>query len=414
MGVLCRDCQTETLDPDGACAACGSRRVVEHDELEALTISHIDCDAFYAAVEKRDNPDLADHPVIVGGGRRGVVLTCCYIARRFGIHSAMPMFQALKACPDAVVIRPDMAKYRRIGREVRTLMLETTPLVEPVSVDEAFLDLSGTQILHGGSAARSLAVLARRIDEHIGITVSIGLSYNKFLAKIASGLNKPEGFTVIGRAEAVGFLADQSVSLLWGVGEVTRNRLAADGITSIGQLQTLPEAELERRYGKLGRRLARFARGEDARRVGSGSGRKSLSSETTFAEDIAEPEALRRRLWPLYESVSAGLKAERIGGRTITLKLKTANFRLRTRSVTLPHPTVLAETIYRAAARLLESEADGARFRLIGVGASGFVPAEDADPPDLADPGSMRRKDIESAIDAVREKFGRDAIGRGR
>jgi hypothetical protein len=202
---LCRDCATpETGDGEparlsGRCRNCGSTRMVRHRELGALAIAHLDCDAFYASVEKRDNPGLADRPVIVGGGSRGVVTTCCYVARLYGVRSAMPMFKALKACPDAVVIPPDMAKYRIVGRQVRALMREATPLVEAVSIDEAFLDLSGTESVHGGAPARTLALLAERIERNIGITVSIGLSYNKFLAKVASDLDKPRGFAMIGR-----------------------------------------------------------------------------------------------------------------------------------------------------------------------------------------------------------------------
>ncbi len=415
MPVLCRDCLSGANPPGAAgCAACGSVRLVVHDELERLTIAHLDCDAFYAAVEKRDDPALADKPVIIGGGKRGVAMTCCYIARRFGVHSAMPMYKALAACPDAIVIRPDMEKYGRVGREVRAVMLEATPLVEPISIDEAFLDLSGTERLHGGSAARTLADLALRIDDRIGITVSAGLSYNKFLAKIASGLDKPRGFSVIGRAEAVGFLAEQPVRLLWGVGEVMQARLAADGIMRIGELQNISEAELVARYGRLGSRLARFSRGLDRRPVDNRSGRKSLSAETTFADDISDPRALERRLWRLSEKVSHRLKNEGIGGRTVTLKLKRADFKLRTRAATLAQPTQLAEVIWRAGTRLLGREADGTRFRLIGIGVSNYAPAAECDPPDLADPGSFRRKEIERTMDSVRERFGRDAIVKGR
>jgi DNA polymerase IV len=414
MAVLCRDCYSLTPQAQGPCGHCGSTRLVRHDEIESLTIAHVDCDAFYATVEKRDNPDLADHPVIVGGGKRGVVTTCCYIARRFGVHSAMPMFMALKACPDAIVIRPDMAKYRRIGREVRDLMIGITPQVEPISVDEAFLDLSGTERLHGGSAARTLAQFAHDVERKIGITVSVGLSYNKYLAKIASGLNKPEGFTVIGRREAVQFLADKPVSLLWGVGPVMQKRLAADGILLIGQLHHISEQDLSRRYGSIGHRLARFSRGEDARQVEKSAGRKSLSAETTFSENISDPADLQHRLWKLSEKVSAGLKSEDIAGCTITLKLKTANFKSLTRSVTLPDPTLLADRIYRSASVLLDREADGASFRLIGVGVSGFMSADLADPPDLADSAAEQRKDVERVIDQLRDKFGSDAIGKGR
>lgn len=415
MSLLCRDCLWTDAAAEGvSCPCCGSGRVVAHAELDQLAIAHIDCDSFYASVEKRDDPALRDQPVIVGGRKRGVVMAACYVARRYGVRSAMPMFKALRACPHAVVIRPDMEKYARIGGEVRALMRDTTPLVEPVSIDEAFLDLAGTERLHKGSPAHTLALLARRIEQQIGIPVSIGLSHNKFLAKFASGLGKPRGFQVIGRGEAVSFLGGQPVERIWGVGRVLRARLARDGITRIGQIQAIPEDELVRRYGEIGHRLSRFSVGRDMRRVVPGSGRKSLSAETTFAEDIADLAGLRRRLWPLCEKVSRRLKAEEIAGRCVTLKLKTASFRLRTRAVTLGHPTLLAEVIFRVGAALLEKEIDGTRYRLIGIGLSDFADAADADPPSLADPTAGRTRTIERTIDAIREKFGRGAIEKGR
>ena len=418
MAALCRDCLAQTAGAAGeaaACPACGSGRIVRHDELASLTIAHLDCDAFYASVEKRSDPSLAGKPVVVGGGgKRGVVMAACYVARGYGLRSAMPMFKALAACPDAVVIRPDMAKYARVAGEVRALMREVTPLVEPISIDEAFLDLAGTERLHAGSAARSLARLALRIERRLGLTVSVGLSYNKFLAKVASALDKPRGYAVVGRAEAVEFLAGQPVGVLWGVGPAMQARLKADGIERIGDLQVSSEAALARRYGALGRRLARFSRGIDPRPVGHDGERKSLSAERTFAEDVADREALRRELWPLCEAVSARLKTNALSGRTVTLKLKSADRRLRTRSATLADPTQLADRIYRAAARLLDAEADGVRFRLIGVGVSRYATPAEADPEDLADAGAGRRKTVERAIDAVREKFGDGAIGRGR
>src|SRR5258707_490217 len=217
MSALCRDCGALAASPAdaGRCGACGSPRIVAHAELDALSIAHIDCDAFYATVEKRDRPELAEQPVIVGGRQRGVVLACCYVARLYGVRSAMPMFKALAACPHAVVIRPDMAKYREVGRAVRAEMRRLTPLVEPLSIDEAFLDLSGTESVHGAAPAQLLAALARRVAASLGVTVSIGLSYNKFLAKLASDLDKPRGFAVIGRKEAAEFLADKPVGWLW-------------------------------------------------------------------------------------------------------------------------------------------------------------------------------------------------------
>jgi len=415
MPGLCLDCASP-LPGNGArrCPACGSPRLLAHPELDRLAIAHIDCDAFYASVEKRDDPRLRDQPVIVGGGRRGVVSAACYVARIYGVRSAMPMFKALKLCPHAVVVSPDMRKYQAVGREVRRLMLESTPLVEPLSIDEAFLDLSGTERLHHGSPARTLARLARRVEGEIGVTVSIGLSYNKFLAKVASDLDKPRGFSVIGRAEARDFLAPRPVGLIWGVGKVLRQQLERDGIHSIGQLTAFEERHLIARYGAIGRRLACFARGEDDRVVDPASPAKSISAETTFENDLTSLAALQGELWPLCETVAARLKRAGLAGRTVTLKLKDGDFRILTRGRTLADPTQLAEVLYRAVLPLLRAEATGRRYRLIGIGSSALGPAADADPPDLLDPEAGRRARVERAIDAVRDRLGGDAIVKGR
>ncbi|HML11458.1 MAG TPA: DNA polymerase IV [Stellaceae bacterium] len=417
MKALCRDCGAlaDAAAEAGRCAACGSPRVVTHPELDALSIAHIDCDAFYATVEKRDRPELAEQPVIVGGRQRGVVLACCYVARLYGVRSAMPMFKALAACPHAVVISPDMAKYREVGRAVRAEMRRLTPLVEPLSIDEAFLDLTGTAPANGMAPAQALVALARRIEANLGVTASIGLSYNKFLAKIASDLDKPRGFAVIGRGDAPGFLADKPVGLLWGVGQATQRRLAADGIALIGQLRALDDGELARRYGKMGARLARLARGEDARQVEAASQTKSISAETTFAQDESDAEALARRLWPLCEEVSARLKASGLAAGTATLKLKTSDFRIRTRSRKLADPSQLADTLFRTARHLLEAEADGAtRFRLIGVGADALVNANDADMPTLFDQQDGRSRRLERALDDIKSRLGDGAVKMGR
>jgi DNA polymerase-4 len=417
---LCRDCATpETGDGDPApvperCRNCGSTRMVRHRELGALAIAHLDCDAFYASVEKRDDPTLADQPVIVGGGSRGVVTTCCYVARLYGVRSAMPMFKALRACPDAVVITPDMAKYRMVGRQVRALMREATPLVEAVSIDEAFLDLSGTETVHGGAPARTLALLAERIERDIGITVSIGLSYNKFLAKVASDLDKPRGFAVIGRGDAVEFLRAKPVGLIWGVGPALAQRLARDGIIRIGQLQEIKESELAGRYGTIGHRLSRFARGEDERRVVVDAQTKSISAETTFARDLSGQDAIARELWPLCETVAQRLRNAGLSAAGVALKLKTADFKLRTRARRLVDPTQLAETLYRTALILLEREIDGAAFRLVGVGAEALANSRLADPPDLFEGTIRRATRVENAMEEIRAKMGRGAIARGR
>jgi DNA polymerase-4 len=396
------------------CPRCASRRLVVHPELEDLSIAHIDCDAFYANIEKRDDPGLRDKPVIVGGRHRGVVAAACYVSRVYGVRSAMPMFKALKLCPDAVVIPSNFAKYRRIGHEIRQIMLEITPLVEPLSIDEAFLDLGGTDALHEGCPARSLARLTLRIEEEFDLTASIGLSYNKFLAKIASDLDKPRGFAVIGRGEACDFLAERPVGIIWGVGQALQRALARDGIVKIRDLREREEAALVARYGVIGRRLHSFSRGEDARRVDPDAPTKSVSAETTFNDDLADPAALTARLWPLCETVAGRLRRAKLAGGTVTLKLKTRDFRILTRRQKLGDPTQLAERIFQTAAVLLEREADGRFFRLIGVGTSDLTDGALADPPDLLDARRDRAARTEQAIEAVRDKLGRDAIRKGR
>ena len=414
---LCRDClalSEAAPAPDGRCRQCAGPRLVRHAELTRLAIAHLDCDAFYASIEKRDRPELRDRPVIVGGGRRGVVSAACYLARIHGVRSAMPMFKALKACPEAEVVRPDMTKYAAEGRKVREMMRALTPLVEPLSIDEAFMDLQGTSVLHGGPPAQSLAGLALRIERELGITASIGLSYNKFLAKVASDLDKPRGFAVIGEAEALDFLAERPVATIWGVGKSLQRALARDGIRTIAALRAYDEAALVSRYGSIGRRLYSFARGRDSRRVEPNAPAKSVSSETTFNSDIAELETLKARLWPLCETVARRLKRAELAGGSVTLKLKTREFRLLTRSRKLDQPTCLAETLYRAALPLLEKEADGREYRLIGIGAGDLGDAAAADGPDLLDPGRERRAAVERVIDDVRERLGQEAIYKGR
>ena len=339
-------------------------------------------------------------------------MAACYLARKYGVHSAMPVFKALKACPDAVVIQPDMKKYATVSRSLRQMMRKLTPLVEPISIDEAFLDLAGTERLHGSSPALTLLRLAASIHDEHGITVTVGLSHNKFLAKLASGLNKPNGFTLIGRKETISFLSKQSVSRIWGVGRVFQKRLERDGITQIGHLQAHDAKDLVRQYGEIGGRLSRLAFGRDERKVIPDIERKSLSSETTFGENTSDPTRLKRVLWQQVEKVSTGMKREKIGARAVTLKLKTAQFAVRTRSRTLPNPTQMADVIYAVAAPLLKREADGTEFRLLGVGLSELVSEEHCDPLDLADPGSQRRRQVEVAVDDLRARFGHDAIGK--
>jgi DNA polymerase-4 len=416
MQSVCRDCfaTDEGPEPPSRCKRCGSPRIVGHEELNGLSVAHVDCDAFYASVEKRDDPTLADKPLIIGGGTRGVVSTCCYIARQFGVRSAMPMFKARELCPHAVIIPPNMQKYVGVSRQIRALMDALTPLVEPLSIDEAFLDLSGTEAVHRAPPSVSLARFAKRVEDEIGVTISVGLSHNKFLAKIASDLDKPRGFAVIGKAETVSFLAAQKVSLIFGVGKVFAETLRKDGYETIGQLQEAEPEQLMRRYGESGARLARLARGEDARAVSIDGEMKSISSETTFNTDLKDFETLSTELLALCERLSDRLKAKSLVGDTVTLKLKSAGFRLRTRARHLMIPTQLAGVMYESALQLLARETDGTAFRLIGIGLSGLSGADGIDPVDLIEPQIARRAAAERAIDRVRERFGKDAVIRGK
>ncbi|MFN4274289.1 MAG: DNA polymerase IV [Aliihoeflea sp.] len=412
--AFCRDCLSgQPVSGGRRCVACGSPRLVRHEELDALSIGHVDCDAFYAAIEKRDNPALKDKPVIIGGGKRGVVSTACYIARINGVRSAMPMFKALDACPEAVVIKPDMEKYVAVGRQVREMMLALTPLVEPISIDEAFLDLSGTRKLHGAAPALVLARFAAQVEKEVGITVSVGLSYCKFLAKVASDMNKPRGFSVIGRAEAVDFLAPKPVTLIWGIGKAFASSLERDGIRTIGQLQRMELGDLMRAYGSMGNRLYHLSRGVDDRPVKPDHAVKSVSAETTFNTDIADLGELTSILRAQSEKVSRRLKKAELAGRTVVLKLKTADFKIRTRNRQLGDPTRLADRIFRTGLDLLKRETDGTRYRLLGIGVSDLVSGDSADPPDLVDLQARKRALAEGAFDKVREKFGKTALETG-
>jgi DNA polymerase-4 len=410
---FCRDCLAGQPAGLRRCRACGSPRLVYHDELNDLTLAHIDCDAFYAAIEKRDNPELADKPVIIGGGKRGVVSTACYIARIHGVRSAMPMFKALEACPNAVVIKPDMEKYVAVGRQVRTMMQDLTPLVQPLSIDEAFLELKGTERLHHDPPARVLARFAQRVEREVGITISIGLSYCKFLAKVASDLNKPRGFSVIGAAEALDFLRDKPVRLIWGVGKAFAETLERDGIRTVGQLQTMEETDLMRRYGIMGKRLFHLSRGQDDREVHPNDPAKSVSAETTFFDDISRYDDLVAPLRRLSEKVATRLRKSGIAGHTVVLKLKTADFKGRTRNRKLEDPTMLADRIFRTGMELLRKEADGTKYRLIGIGVSDLTDPGRADPPDLVDPAAARRAAAEAAMNTLRDKFGKASVETG-
>lgn len=375
----------------------------------------MDCDAFYASVEKRDNPDLADKPVIIGGGRRGVVSTACYVARIRGVRSAMPMFQALKKCPDAVIIKPRMQVYAEVSRAIRDMMDEMTPAVQPLSLDEAFMDLGGTARLHGAPPAVMLARLVRRMQDELGVTGSIGLSHNKFLAKVASDLDKPHGFSVIGKAETEDFLRDQPVSLIWGVGQAMRTSLEKSGIRTFADLLRWDKEALTARFGSMGERLWHLARGQDHRRVSAHEPVKSISNETTFHEDTNDPHILDGHIWRMAEKVADRAKAKDIAGRVVTLKLKRSDHRILTRRVALRDATQMADTIYRTARGLFDQVGDEGPYRLLGCGLSHLCNATEADMSgDLLDPGAAQRSEAERATDVIRRKFGQDAIVKGR
>ena len=412
MARLCRDCLLDQASSPTPCIACGGIRFIEHPERDSLAIAHIDCDAFYASIEKRDNPDIRNRPVIIGGGKRGVVSTCCYIARTFGVRSAMPMFKALAACPQAVIIKPDMDKYVRIGRDIRKRMFDLTPMVEPLSIDEAFLDMTGTARVHGMPPAFTLAKFQNRIENDIGITVSVGLSHNKFLAKIASDLDKPNGFSLIGRDETLDFLSTKPIGIIFGVGKISQQRFANDGVRTILDMRNMGLAEASRRYGGEGERLYRLAHGEDVRSVRVEREAKSISAETTFESDTGDMLALEPVLWRLAERVADRMRKAELCGTSITLKMKTHDFKIRTRARQIA-PTQLAVTLYQNALDLLQREPRALKFRLLGIGVNSFEPQGNADRGDLLDTRSVKEAKAAKAIGALRDKFGTDAVRRG-
>ena len=375
----------------------------------------MDCDAFYASVEKRDNPELANKPVIIGGGRRGVVSTACYVARVRGVRSAMPMFQALKLCPEAIVVRPRMEEYVKASKSIRLMMQDLTPAIEPLSLDEAFMDMTGTTKLHDAPPAVMLAKLTKRMKDELGLTGSIGLSHNKFLAKVASDLDKPHGYSVIGLAETNSFLLDKPIGLIWGVGAVAKESLSRAGIQTFNDLLRWDRQDLNQRFGSLGDRLWNLARGHDLRRVTSNTPIKSISNETTFFQDTSDSDVLDGHIWRLAEKVSDRAKARDLAGRVVTLKLKRKDHTSLTRRLSLREPTQIADRIYRTARNLFDHAGPQGPYRLIGVGLSDLVSDTDSDrTDDLLDPNAANRTKTERATDTIRAKFGSDAIVKGR
>ncbi len=412
MKAFCRDCFWQGEEAVGRCPACGSPRIVAHPELAGLSIAHMDCDAFYASVEKRDRPELRDVAVIVGGGKRGVVTTCCYIARIKGVRSAMPMFKALKLCPEAVVIKPDFTKYREASRIILGLAGELTPLIQNLSLDEAWMDLSGTQRLHGTPPAITLARLQARIEAQTGLTVSIGLAANKFLAKVASDLDKPRGFSVIG-SEAQAFLAPKPVRILPGVGPAMVTNLEKAGLNTVGDLARADIKDLAERFGAYGLRLHDLAHGRDSRGVNPNEERKGISAETTFFEDLSALSDLEDVLAELSEKVGRQARTSGLAGRVVTLKLRTTDFRIITRRRTIPLPTQTARTLFAVGRELLAKEATGKPYRLIGIGLADLVEAEAVES-DFFGGEERRALAGEKTLDAIRARFGANAVTSGR
>ncbi len=414
LKALCRDCfWTGAERPvSRRCPSCGSPRLIAHEEMASLSMAHMDCDAFYASVEKRDRPELRDEALIIGGGVRGVVTTCCYIARMSGVRSAMPMFKARKLCPQAVILPPDFAKYRAESRRIMAKMRDLTPLVQPLSLDEAWMDLSGTERLHGAPPAVTLAKLQADIEADVGITVSIGLAPNKFLAKIASDLDKPRGFSVLG-SEAAQVLASKPVGILPGVGPAMVASLESANFRTVGDLARAELKDLAQRFGDNGLRLHRLALGQDSRVVNPDQVRKTISAETTFNIDLKALEDLEDRLWPLCEKVARQLRAEEISGRVASLKLRTPDFKIITRRRTLSVPIQTARTLFDVTRELLRAEPPGRSYRLIGAGLSDFAPAGSGES-DFFAGKETRTLSSEKAVDALRARFGREAVQTGR
>lgn len=412
MNSICRECLWTGAEAAARCPTCGSPRVASDPELDQLSIAHLDCDAFYASVEKRDRPELRDKPVIVGGGVRGVVTTACYVARLHGVGSAMPMFKALKACPDAVVVKPDFAKYTQVSRRIFAMVRELTPLVQTLSLDEAWIDLSGTERLNGGPAALQLIRLQQRIEAETGLTVSIGLAPNRFLAKIASELDKPRGFSVIGTANAQALLASKSVRVLPGVGPVFGKTLVSDGYATVGDLAAADARDLVKRYGETGLRLYDLSHARDARAVDPEHDHRGMSAENTFNSDLTTSEHLEAELWALCEKVASKARRDGVASRVIVLKLRRADFKIITRRKTLPEPVQTARALFAVGRDLLKPEL-GRPYRLIGIGMADIQDAEDT-PEGLFASAETKTLKTETTIDALRAKFGAGAVVAGR
>lgn len=379
-------------------------------------ILHVDMDAFYASVEERDRPELVGKPLIVGGtpAGRGVVAAANYVVRRFGVHSAMPTSKALRLCPDAIVVRPRMDHYAAISAQIRNILNRYTPLVEPLSLDEAFLDVTGTEGLFG-PAPEVARRIKREILSEVGLIASVGVAPNKFLAKVASDLKKPDALVVVDPGRIPEFLDPLPVGRLWGVGRVTGSLFDDMGIRTIADLRRRTPDFLRQHFGQHGDHLWRLAHGIDDRRVVPDREAKSISHETTFAADISDREALRAWLLELTEQVGRRLRAHHRRGRTVQIKVRFADFRTITRATTLAEPTDATQLLWKAAADLLEKGLPRGcpGLRLLGVGVSHFDHATKVQRTLFDEPEEQRNRQLDAATDRIREKFGAAALNRG-
>ena len=417
---LCRDCYASgywggQTAPE-TCPYCHDGRLVVDDEILTLSIAHIDCDSFYASIEKRDNPELNGKPVMVGGETRGVVAAACYEARKFGVRSAMPTFQAKKLCPHITVVRPRMDHYVSVSRKIREMMHSLTPLVEPLSIDEAFLDLTGTQALHKASAAEMLMRLQKTIKDEIGITVSVGLAANKSLAKLASDQDKPNGFFVLNAARAKQWLAPRPVSTIYGIGKSAAKRLTDAGYRTCGDIVRADLKQLVPVLGKQSLFIQQLAQGIDNRNISTERETKSVSSETTFNKNLSSENDLLPVLERQALRVSRRLKAQALQGNVVTLKLKSSSFQSLTRRKTIANPTDKAHEIFDVATQLLKKEISPDKsWRLLGVGVDGFeAKAQTTDFLMALDETNQKKDKLEQALDVMHAKFGDDVVFSGR
>ncbi len=405
---LCRDCLTDFASKIKRCDYCRSPRIVYHKELESLSVVHIDCDSFYAAVEKKDNPNLSNVPVIVGRSKRGVVSTCCYIARKYGVQSAMPIFKAQKLCPEAVFITPRHDRYREVSRDLRSYLEKLTPKIEFVSIDEGYLDLTGTKRLHGVYPAKLIAKTVQNIENKFGITVSIGLSYNKMLAKIASTKSKPRGFSIVGKGDTTEFLNKLDVKEINGVGKKLSEKLNRAGIFSLGDLFTKNKEDLVLRYGDTLKLLFNLIESRESASINTENERKSISTEQTFVRSLKRKSEIKKFLWSASVKVSDIAKTQNVASKSVHIKLKKEDFKSLTRSLTLNSNTNLASEIYNAGLMLLEKEISHAPFRLIGIGigkleeCNGTIVSNDL--------FTKKEKNLEDATDKIRKKYGSGSI----